>query len=170
MTVGMNTHLASGLLVAGVLAVASASAGPIPKYRVKVTVAQHRDVSKLKTYSWLPAHSLARPDLDAQIGAAIDREMAAVGMTKVDGAAGDALVTYVSMTRTDVKVNVEPIAKDVWPQYPVGTLIVSLLDPDSLEPMVQLRADRIIGAVPLESTASGMIADMFKRYPARRRH
>lgn len=161
----MTLRLASGLLIA-VVAAAGASAGPIPKYRVRVTVAPHRDISKLGSYSWLPAHTLARPDGDADVVVAIDRELGARGLTKL-GAGGDAVVTYQAMTRTDVKVNVKPIAKDVWPAYPVGTLVVSLLDPRSLEPMLQLRADRAIGAAPIEHAAVQMVAEMFKKYPAR---
>jgi hypothetical protein len=100
--------------------------------------------------------------------AAIDRELSALGMRQVPSEAGDVVVTYASVTRTDVNTKAKPISKDYRPEYAVGTLIVSLLDPVSLRPLLQLRTDKPVDGAGRGATIGGTIEEMFRYFPTRR--
>jgi hypothetical protein len=150
------------------IAVTAAAAGYTPKYRVKVQADKHTDFSKLRTYSWMDSHPAAIPAVDAEIVSAIERELKAVGMMKVPPGSGDVVATYASITRTDVNTKSKPIAKDFRPEYAVGTLVVSLLEPETLRPLLQLRADRPIVSADHEDGVSA-VEELFRYFPARRR-
>ncbi len=114
-------------------------------------------------------HPASIAAIDEEIVAAIDRELGALGMRQVPSEAGDVVVTYASVTRTDVNTKAKPVSKDYRPEYAVGTLIMSLLDPVSLRPLLQLRTDKPVdGAAWLGATIGGTIAEMFRYFPTRR--
>jgi hypothetical protein len=148
------------------IAVTAAAAGYTPKYRVKVQADKHTDFSKFRTYSWMDSHPASIPEVDAQIVSAIERELAALGLTKVRPGPGDVVATYTSITRTDVSTKSKPIARNFRPEYSVGTLVVSLLEPDTLKPLLQLRVDRPIASTAFE-TSAGTVAQLFRYFPAR---
>jgi Domain of unknown function (DUF4136) len=150
------------------IAVSAASAGYTPKYRVKVQADKHTDFSKVRTYSWMGGHPASIAALDAAIVAAIERELSALGMRQVPSGGGDVVVTYASVTRTDVNTKAKPISKDYRPEYAVGTLVVSLLDPASLRPLLQLRVDRPVDRDELDATIGGTIQELFTYFPTRR--
>jgi hypothetical protein len=163
------TMMVSVMSVLVSIAVTAAAAGYTPKYRVKVQADKHTDFSRLKTYSWMGGHPASIAAIDEEIVAAIDRELSALGMRQVPSEAGDVVVTYASVTRTDVNTKAKPVSKDYRPEYAVGTLIISLLDPVSLRPLLQLRTDkRVDGAAWLGATIGGTIAEMFRYFPTRR--
>ena len=108
--------------------------------------------------------------IDAQIVAAVERELGALGMTRVASGPGDVVATYASFTRTDVNVKAKPLNGTARPEYSVGVLVVSLLDPESLQPLLKIRADKPVDAAGLDATISATVGEMFKRYPIRRRH
>jgi hypothetical protein len=163
------TMMVSVMSVLVSIAVTAASGGYTPKYRVKVQADKHTDFSTLKTYSWMGGHPASIAAIDEEIVAAIDRELSALGMRQVPSEAGDVVVTYASVTRTDVNTKAKPVSKDYRPEYAVGTLIISLLDPVSLRPLLQLRTDkRVDGAAWLGATIGGTIAEMFRYFPTRR--
>jgi hypothetical protein len=143
----------------------TAAAAYTPKYRVKVQADKHTDFSKLRTYSWMDSHPASIPAVDAQIVRAIEGELAALGLTKVPSG-GDVVATYTSMTRTDVNTKSKPIAKDYRPEYSVATLVVSLLEPETLKPLLQLRVDRPIASAVLD-TSAGAVEQLFRYFPAR---
>jgi hypothetical protein len=151
------------------IAVSAASAGYTPKYRVKVQADKHVDFSKVRTYSWMGGHPASIAALDAAIVAAIERELSALGMRQVPSGDGDVVVTYASVTRTDVNTKAKPISKDYRPEYAVGTLVVSLLDPESLRPLLQLRVDRPVDRAELDATIGGTIQELFTYFPTRRK-
>jgi hypothetical protein len=151
------------------IAVSAASAGYTPKYRVKVQADKHTDFSKVRTYSWMGGHPASIAALDAAIVAAIERELSALGMRRVPSGGGDVVVTYASVTRTDVNTKAKPISKDYRPEYDVGTLVVSLLDPASLRPLLQLRVDRPVDRAELDATIGGTIQELFTYFPTRRK-
>jgi hypothetical protein len=144
----------------------TAAAGYTPKYRVKVQADKHTDFSKLRTYSWMDSHPASIPAVDAQIVRAIEGELAALGLTKVPSGTGDVVATYTSMTRTDVNTKSKPVAKDYRPEYSVATLVVSLLEPETLKPLLQLRVDRPIASALLD-TSAGAVEQLFRYFPAR---
>jgi hypothetical protein len=163
------TMMVSVMSVLVSIAVTAASAGYTPKYRVKVQADKHTDFSTLKTYSWMGGHPASIAAIDEEIVAAIDRELGTLGMRQVPSETGDVVVTYASVTRTDVNTKAKPVSKDYRPEYAVGTLIVSLLDPVSLRPLLQLRTDKPVdGAAGLGATIGGTIEEMFRYFPTRR--
>jgi len=151
------------------IAVTAVSAGYTPKYRVKVQVDKHTDFSTLRTYSWMGGHPASIPAIDEAIVASIEDELRALGMTQVPPGAGDVVVTYASVMRTDVNTKATPISKGYRPEYAVGTLVISLLDPSSLTPLLQLRSDkRVDGTAEFGATIGRMIEEMFTYFPMRR--
>ena len=143
----------------------------MPKYGVKVTVDKRADFSRHKTYYWTPGWTVFDPTLDAGIVAAVDRELAAVGLTKHDSEPADLVVTYASLRRTDVDLRAKKLPGSlVYPEYPVGTLIVLVREPVTLRELYRARAD-----IKLETDLSRLpgqfddvVAQMFERYPTRK--
>jgi hypothetical protein len=149
------------------IAVTAVAAGYTPKYRIKVQADKHTNFSKLRTYSWMDSHPASIPVIDAQIVSAIERELGALGLAKVRPGAADVVATYASMTRTDVNTKSKPIAKDFRPEYSVATLVVSLLEPDTLKPLLELRADTPIDSATIDTSAS-TVEQLFRYFPTRR--
>ncbi len=160
-------------LIVGALLCATVAAAPAaqtPKYGVTVTVSKDVDPAKFKTYAWTKGGPSAVKTVDAQIVAAIDRELKALGMSKASGKS-DVLVTYFSLRRTDVDLKAKPVAGSL-PEYPVGTLLVVVLDPATRSKrLVQLRADKPIDTEPaqLEAAINSAVAEMFAKYPTRQK-
>lgn len=147
------------------------TAGQTPKYGVKVTAEKNVDFAKFTTYSWTLGQPSVDRRADLQVVAAVDRELAALGMTKVTSGQGDVLVTYASLTRTDVDLKAKPDAKGSQPQSEVGTLVVSLLEPASRKPLLRLRVDQPIETerTKLEASINSAVAALFAEYPTRHR-
>ena len=165
----MKPLIATTLL--GLTLVAAPAAGQQSKYGVKVNAEKNVDFSKFKTYSWVPGQPSADKTINAQIMAAVDKELAGVGMTKADGGAGDVTVSYYSLTRTDVDLNAKANAQGVSPQYTVGSLMVALLEKGTGKRLLRLRADKKISAEPakLEAAINEAVAEMFTKYPTRQK-
>ncbi len=118
------------VLICPVLAFAQKT--PAPKASVV-----HRDktvdFAKFKTYSYEKGQPAIRQDVDARIFATIEAQMAALGLTKAMSGPGDVIVTYYSVTRTDVDLatfdkNQPATGKLRTPAqtFSVGTLVVDL--------------------------------------------
>jgi hypothetical protein len=164
------TVMVSVMSVLVSIAVTAVSTGYTPKYRVKVQADKRTDFSKLRTYSWMPGHPASIESVDDMIVAAIERELTILGMQQVrSGDPTDVVVTYASVTRTDVNVKGKPAAGGARPEYAVGTLVVSLLDPESLRPLLQLRIDRPVAPSGLDAAIGRMVQEMFTYFPTRRK-
>jgi hypothetical protein len=161
-------------LIAG-LVVCAAAATPamaqMPKYGVTVTADKKMDYAALKTYSWTVGQPSAIKSIDARVIAAVDRELSALGMNKAASGPGDVLVTYYSLSRTDVDITVKPDATGAHPKHWVGTLMVALLDPASRERRLRLRIDKPIDIEPakLDAAIDAAVAALFEKYPTRTR-
>jgi hypothetical protein len=141
----------------------------MPKYGVTVEAEKNVDFSKFKSYSWTKGQpSLARA-IDERITSAVDRELAALGMTKAASGPGDVMVAYYSVTRTDVNLKAKPDGKGLQPQYSVGTLMVALLDKDSRKRLLRLRVDKPIDTdtTQLDAVIDSAVAELFTKYPTR---
>ena len=152
-------------LIAGVLEAQT------PRYGVVVEVDDKKaDFASFKTYAWQRGQASFDKAIDSQIVAAVDDEMAKLGMKKVESGS-DVLVTYASTNRTDVDLKGKPDAAGVRPKYAVGTLVVALLDPKSRNRLLRMRVDQPIDAAPekLEATIKSVVAQMFERYPTRQK-
>jgi hypothetical protein len=143
-----------------------------PKYGIIVEIDDKKaDFASFKTYAWQRGQASFDKTIDAQIVAAVDAEMAKLGMTKGATGAVDVLVTYASTNRTDVDLKGKPDPGGVRPKYAVGTLVVALLDAKSRNRLLRMRADQPIDAAPekLEATINAVVAQMFERYPTRQK-
>ncbi len=156
------------ICVAGVIGVAAQT--PMPKYGVTVTPEKGVDFAKFKTYTWTQGQPSPSKTIDAQVMAAVDRELAALGMTKAAQGPGDVLIAYYSLMRTDVDLKGKA-GPDGLPQYPVGTLVVALLEPASRKRLLRLRTDKPIDTEPakLEAAINSAAAALFAEYPTRKK-
>jgi len=150
-------------------ALTAAAAGQAPKYGVTVNAEKNVDFAALKTYTWTKGQPSAVKTIDAQIMAAVDRELGALGMTKAASGKGDVMVAYYSLTRTDVDLKAKPDAKGALPQYSVGTLMVALLNPADRHRLLRLRVDKPIDTEPakLEEAINSAVKALFEKYPTR---
>jgi hypothetical protein len=142
------------------------------KYGVTVDVVNAAALSKVRTYAYVPSQPAVDKAVNQQIISALDRELAAREMTKL-ATSPDVLVTYFSLQRTDVDLKSKPSGKDgVLRQYPVGTLVVSILDPvDRTKKLFSVRVDEPLDLDPakLEATIKAAMAAIFEKYPRRGR-
>jgi Domain of unknown function (DUF4136) len=150
---------------------ASVSAAQTPTYGVRVTVSKNVDPAKFKTYSWTKGGPSPVKSVDAQIVAAVDKELKGLGLTMSASGPGDVLVTYYTLRRTDVDLKGKQDAAGTLPQYPVGSLLVAMLDPGTRRRLVQLRTDKPIDLDPAkaESTINAAVAELFAKYPTRQK-
>ena len=139
------------------------------KYGVTVEVSNAPVLLKASTYTFVPGQPVYDKAVDALIIAAIDREMTARGMKKVDAGPSDIVVTYLSVRRTDVDLKSKPTTKDgALREYPVGTLIVAVTDPvDRQKRLFNARSDQPLDLNPAtyEATVKNVTAAIFEKYP-----
>jgi hypothetical protein len=143
----------------------------MPKYGVTVNDDKKLDYAALKTYSWTVGQPSALKAIDARVIAAVDRELASLGLNKAASGTGDVLVAYYSLSRTDVDITAKADATGARPQHWVGTLMVALLDPASRERRLRLRIDKPIDTEPamLDASIDAAAAALFAKYPTRTR-
>ena len=161
------TYLTFLLTVASVSGVVA----QVTKYEVKVTTADKTDFARFKTYSWFQGHRAYDPAVDKQIVTAIDRSLAAAGLTNV-AKKGDVEVEYHSLQRTDVDLKTwkaDPKGGGSGKPYPVGTLVVNLLDPSTGDQLWHARIDKPIDLDPskMEAIVNDAVASLFEQYPTR---
>jgi hypothetical protein len=152
--------------------IAAVPAAQTPKYGVTVETEKGIDYAKFKTYAWTPGQPSPMKDVDAAIMAAVDKELAGLGMTKVPNAKADVLVSYASLTRADVNVNSRiRDSNEKQTSYSVGTLAVFLLEPASRKRILRLRADQPIESEPSkrDATIAAATQAMFAQYPTRQK-
>jgi len=152
---------------AAVLALTTTSWAQAQKYGVTATVVKNFDATAVKTYTWTPGRPSTDKGIDGQIIAAVDRELASVGLKPAAAGAPDVFVTYYSVSRTDVDVKAKPDEKGLRPERTVGSLVVALLDPASRKPVVQLRIDRPVERSDIEGSVNTLVTELFTKYPTR---
>lgn len=143
-------------------------AGQQPKYGVTVKEAKAAALAKAKTYSWTSSQPSPDKTVDAKIVAAVDRELGALGLTKV-ASGGDVVATYAALQRTDVDLKTKVDKGAVRPTYPVGTLAVDLRDPKTGQPLFRVRIDTPITSErdKIETDIDAAVTAMFEKYPTR---
>jgi hypothetical protein len=137
-------------------------------YGVTVDVSDQPALLKAATYAYVPAQPAYDKTVDQLVISAIDRELKARGMTKVTSGRSDMVVTYLSVRRTDVDLKSKPNAKGALPEYPVGTLVVSMTDPvDRQKKLFNGRIDEPIDLNPAtyEATINAAVGAIFGKYP-----
>ena len=153
-----------------VLAAAGVLAAQKTKYGVTVTAEKNVDFAKFKSYSWMRGQPSPNKNVDARIVAAVDRELNALGLQKTASGPGDVLVSYDSLSRTDLDASAKADERGNRPEYRVGILTVALLDPGKLQPLLRLRVDKPIegDSAKLDDAIDSAVAEMFASYPTRK--
>ena len=160
----------SAAVVCALLAVALEA--QTPKYGITVNVDDKKaDFASFKTYAWQRGQASFDKAIDTQIVAAVDDELAKLGLVKGSAGSEDVLVTYASTNRTDVDLKGKPDAGGVRPKYRVGTLVVAFLNPKTRNRLLRLRVDQPIDAEPdaLQATIRAAVTQMFEHYPTRQK-
>jgi hypothetical protein len=144
-------------------------AAQTPKYGATAEAEKNVDFTKFKTYSWTKGQPSFYNAIDAKIISSVDKELAALGMSQASSGPGDVVVTYSSLTRTDVNLKAKADPNGKQPQYSVGTLVVAFLDPGSRKRLLRLRIDKPIEAQAekVEAVIDEAVAEMFSKYPTR---
>jgi hypothetical protein len=155
----------------GLMTGVAAAQSKQPKYGVTVTADKKTDFAALKTYAWTSGRPSFNKDYDRYITAAIDSELSKLGLTKKAAGAGDVLVAYESLRRTDVDLTSKPDEKGSLEEYSVGTLIVLMLDPKDRKEVLRARLDKPVDTDPAHAEAElgEAVADVFAKYPTRTR-
>lgn len=158
------------LLSLALLGFVSASASGT-KYVVKVRADKRTDFAQIKTYAWMVGWPAFDPSVDWQIEADVERELAALGLTKLPGEPCDAVLTYAAIRRTDVDVKSKASPETgLRREYPAATLVVLLLEPHSRREMFRGRATLALERDPARRRTQirTAIAQIFAKYPAGR--
>jgi len=147
------------------LATATAAA-ETPDYGVSLKVAKKAELAKVKTYSWGSSHAAIDKAVDSQIVAAIERELAGLGLTKVTQGSGDALVAYHTVVRRDVDTK-KKTAPDEVPGYLVGVISIEVRAASTKDVVFQVRIDKPldIDRAQLAPVIDEAVKAMLERYP-----
>jgi hypothetical protein len=144
--------------------------------KVNSTFDKSADFKSLQTYGWIAGQNAFDPAAHKAIVAAIDAEMAALGLKKVEGRTGQVTVRYLAVRSTSVDLDkLEQLerkgADPAGANVTVGRLIIALEDAtsnrrlwaaDSVEAVDPAAADR-------EETVKRVVARMFETYPTRQK-
>ena len=147
------------------LATATAAA-ETPDYGVSLKVAKKAELAKVKTYSWGSSHAAIDKAVDSQIVAAIERELAGLGLTKVTQGSGDALVAYHTVVRRDVDTK-KKTAPDEVPGYLVGVISIEVRAASTKDVVFQVRIDKPldIDRAQLAPVIDEAVKALLERYP-----
>ena len=155
------------------LAVLLVSQGRPAPGNVNSTFDKSVDFKTFQTYGWIAGQNAFDPAAHTAIVAAVDAEMAALGLKKVEGRAGDVTVRYLAVRSTSVDLNklealtkqgADPAGADVT----VGRLIIVVEDKSSSRLWAADSVERLNPAVAdREATIKRMVARMFETYPTR---
>ncbi len=131
------------------------------------------DLSKFKTYEWVPGHKALDPEMDKAIIAAIDKEMAARGFKK--GSPADVAVAYHAVQRADVDLstfdNKQPAqgAERAAAQVvKVGTLVIDLTNPTTKAVIWRVSGEGIMKEMPAadrNAFVARAVSALFSAYP-----
>jgi hypothetical protein len=132
--------------------------------------------STFSTYGWIPGQPADNPAAHKAIVAAVDAEMAALGLKKVEGRTGNVTLRYLALRSVNVDFDkLEALEKQgadtAGAQYSVGRLVVLMEDAKSSRRV--WAADGVERLNPsiaeFDKTISGVVARMFQTYPTRQK-
>ena len=167
----MRTRLTlATLLIGALIAVDAITLAGQTKYGVTVKAADAAALAKASTYRWTTGHHALDKTVHKNITAAVDRELQARGLRSVETGSSDVIVSYSSLTRTDVDLKPRATPGEVLDQQHVGTLVVELRD-HSGRSLFHVRMDTPIEKDPvkLEAIVNAAVAAMFEKYPTARK-
>jgi hypothetical protein len=111
---------------------------------VRVSADKKADFSSFKTYSWTPSQPAQSRATNQAIVNAVDRELAALGLTKAP--TGDVIVTYSLLP---------------------GGIAVGMLDGRTRKRVLQLRTDAAISESGSQADVDRVVSSLFEHYPTR---
>jgi hypothetical protein len=144
------------------------SAAAQTKYGVTVTADKATDFKTIRSYVWEAGWETPNRTVHAQIVAAVDRELKALGLEKKASGPSDVIVKYASLRRVDTSAN--PRAElGSSAQQEVGTLQVVMLQPGTAKELLRLRIDKPIevDAAKIEAQVNEIVTELFAKYPTR---
>jgi len=153
-----------GLMTVGVFAAET-------KYGVKATYDKKVDFAAFKTYSWSPGWPAADKAVHAQLVAAIEQQLASLGLQKLESGKADVVVLYAAVRRTDVDLKSEMNEQTrMRREYPAGTLVIIFRDPATSTELFKGRADKVLDADPakLKEILDTTVKEIFEKYPAKK--
>ena len=163
---------AGALLIAAALAVvpSGSTAGEPRKWEVTSRVDKRTNFSRLRTYVW----ERGRPAFDAatheQIVAAVERQLAARGLTRRASGPADVAVSYATVPRTDIDLKSKLRGpRGERPTYAVATLFVVMRHPVTNRELFVARVAMPVDPSPqaFAETINDRVAKIFSRYPDR---
>jgi len=162
-----STAILTTVLLGAGVATGIAQFKPQTTYGVTVSESKPDALAKVKTYTWTKGQPSPDKAVDAQIVAAVDRELKALGLTKLATGRGDAEVSYASQRRTDADVTQKPSATGTLPTYPVGVLVVQMRDGASGQMLFNAKVNSPIDVetAKLEATINTVTTALFEKYP-----
>lgn len=141
------------------------------KYGVKATYDKKTDFSAFKTYSWSGGLPAADKAIHQQLVAAIDQQLAALGLQKKESGPADVVVLYAAVRRTDVDLKSEMNEQTkMRREYPAGTLVIIFRDPTTSRELFKGRADKVLDSDPskLKELLDTTVKEIFARYPGKK--
>ena len=153
----------------GVALLGAVKAAPMPKYRIVVKADKHTDFRTLHSYAWTNGWAAFDRVLDRHIVAAIDAELASLGFVKRGEESCDVVVTYGALRRTDVDLHAHRSPDGTYPEYPVATIVILMMQPGSRRELFRARVDVPVetDTAHLEQQIDTVVAQMFADYPTR---
>ena len=162
----LSTVILTTVLLGTGVATGIAQFKPQTTYGVTVSESKPDALANVKTYTWTKGQPSPDKAVDAQIVAAVDRELKALGLTKLATGRGDAEVSYASQRRTDADVTQKPSATGTLPTYSVGVLVVQMRDAAG-QMLFNAKVNSPIDtdAAKLEATINAVTTSLFEKYP-----
>jgi len=157
-------------IVAILMGLACSAPAMAQDYGVTIKTDGDAAFENFSTYAWIDGHGAYDPGIHRTIVTAIERELALAGMTQTDEKA-DVLVVYHTLQRTDVDLETWRDTPDASGNradtYPVGTLVVNLLDPLTSEPLWHARIDEPLQLEPaaLDAQIVRAVVALFDELP-----
>ena len=155
-----------------VLLLVVAQGRPAPG-KINSTYDKAATFSSFKTYGWIAGQPAFDPAVNKTIIAAIDGEMATLGLKKVEGRAGDVTLRYLAVRSTSVDLDkLEALEKQggdkAGADVTVGRLIIVMEDKANRRLWAADGVERLNPAVAERDQAiKGIVARMFETYPTR---
>ena len=152
------------------LALSDATAAAPTDLRVKVRVDKNTNFSALHTYAWTRGFASLDPELDTFIVAAIERELASVGLIRQETEPADIVVSYGTVRRSDIDVGAKrDRSSGVYPETSTGTFNVLIREASARREILRARAEvpLDVDIAQLEQYLDAIIARIFAHYPTR---
>jgi hypothetical protein len=173
------------LRLAGIISLVWLGAGMALAQKVNVDFDKTANFTGFKTYAWVPGTPAKNPLMATRITSAIEAQLAAKGLQKVeDPSTADLNVIYHAATDVEERINTYGSGGWYGPGYgwgyggggmstttvdrvPVGELIVDIGDVKNKKLIWQGKASGTLSDKPekVEKTINNAVEDMFKKFP-----